>query len=197
MQIHNDRQCYEQLFNAFSGFLAMSERLKAEIVTRSKIIRVRKKQILLNATETSNHIYFIISGAIRIFYLNRDGEQSNTWFLFENDLAISVYSFFTSEPSFEYMETMEPCTLIALNKQQLDWIYQNIVEFNIIGRKMTELYYIRNEAQANALRMLTATERYELLIKTSPQVLKRVSLSNISSYLGISAETLSRIRKKH
>lgn len=197
MQIDNDRQCYEQLFNAFSGFLAMSERLKAEIVTRSKIIRVSKKQILLNATETSNHIYFIISGAIRIFYLNRDGEQSNTWFLFENDLAISVYSFFTSEASFEYMETMEPCTLIALNKQQLDWMYQNIVEFNIIGRKMTELYYIRNEAQANALRMLTATERYELLVKTSPQILKRVSLSNISSYLGISAETLSRIRKKH
>lgn len=187
---------YDQLFKVFSPMGTLSDGLRDAIVRNSKIIEVAKKQKLLGEGEKSDSIYFIISGAARIFYLNKEGIETNTWFLFENELLISVYSFFTSQPSFEYIETLEDCILITLKKEKLDWLYENYVEFNIIGRRLTELYYVRNEAQANSLRMLSAKERYEQLIRTQPQILQRVSLSHVSSYLGISRETLSRIRKK-
>lgn len=187
---------YEQLFQVFSQMGTLSSTLKENIILNSEVVTVPKKHKLLIESEKCDTIYFIVKGAIRIFYLNKDGMETNTWFLFENELAISVYSFFASQPSLEYVETLEDCTLITLKKSKLDWLYQTFVEFNVIGRKLTEYYYIRNEAQANGLRMLSAKERYELLFKAQPQLFQRISLGHIASYLGISAETLSRIRKQ-
>jgi len=187
---------YEQLFHVFSKMGGLSNILKEAIIEQSKIISFPKNQKILSEGEKSDRIYFIVKGAVRVFYLNKEGIETNTWFLFENELAISVYSFFTSQPSFEYIETLEDSVFIVLQKEKLDWLYEHFVEFNIVGRRLTELYYIRNEAQANALRMFSAKQRYEQLIQNQPQLLNRVSLSHISSYLGISRETLSRIRKK-
>lgn len=187
---------YEQLFQVFSQMGALSDQLKQAIVENSKVVQYGKKEKLLSEDEKSDHIYFLIKGAVRVFYLNQEGGETNTWFLFENELVISVYSFFTSQPSFEYIETLEDCIFITLRKEKLDWLYQNFLEFNIIGSGLTELYYVRNEAQANSLRMLSAKERYQQLLNTQPQLLQRVSLGHIASYLGISAETLSRIRKQ-
>lgn len=187
---------YEPMFQVLSKMGALSHQLKNAIVVNSKIVNYPKGEKLLAEGETSNSIYFIIEGAVRIFYLDSNGFETNTWFLFENELLISVYSFFTSQPSFEYIETLENCTMVVVKKDKLNWLYENFVEFNIIGRRLTELYYIRNEVQANSLRMLSAKERYEQLVRTQPQILQRISLSHVSSYLGISRETLSRIRKK-
>lgn len=187
---------YDQLFRVFSRMGALSDTLKEAIVSNSKVVNFKKNQRLLSEGEKSDSIYFIISGAVRVFYLNKEGIETNTWFLFENELVISVFSFFTSHPSFEYIETLEDSVFIVLKKEKLDWLYEHFLEFNIIGRRLTELYYIRNETQANSLRMFSAKERYEQLIQHQPQLLNRISLSHISSYLGISRETLSRIRKK-
>ncbi|SOD20253.1 Crp/Fnr family transcriptional regulator [Pedobacter xixiisoli] len=187
---------YEQLFQVFSKMGELPVSLKEAIVSNSKVVNFKKNERLLSEGEKSDSIYFIISGAVRVSYLNKEGIETNTWFLFENELVISVFSFFTLQPSFEYIETLEDSTFIVLKKDKLDWLYEHFVEFNIIGRRLTELYYIRNEAQANSLRMFSAKERYEQLIQHQPKLLNRISLSHISSYLGISRETLSRIRKK-
>lgn len=186
---------YQSLFTVFNFIYPLSDELKAAIVNNSNVVNFKRKTTLLNAGETSNTIYFIVAGAARVYYLDKDGKQTNTWFLFENELLISVYSFFTAQPSFEYIETLEDATLIAVKREKLDEMYLKYMDFNFIGRKLTEYYYIRNEIQANDLRMLSAKERYEQLLKRSPQLFQRVSLGRIASYLGISQETLSRIRK--
>ncbi|WP_412466172.1 Crp/Fnr family transcriptional regulator [Pedobacter sp. KLB.chiD] len=191
----NFSENYQNLFSVFNAIYPLSEELKMAIVRNSHIAQFKKKTTLLSAGESSNTIYFIISGAARVYYLDNEGKQTNTWFLFENELLISVYGFFTGQPSFEYIETIEDTTLIAVKKEKLDEIYLQFLEFNFIGRKLTEYYYIRNEIQANELRMLSAKERYEKLLKRNPQLFQRVSLGHIASYLGISQETLSRIRK--
>jgi len=186
---------YQSLFTVFNAIHPISNELKTAIVNNSQIVNINKKTILLNAGESSNTIYFIVSGASRVYYLDKAGKQTNTWFLFENELLISVYSFFTGQPSFEYIETLEDSVLIAVKREKLDEMYIRFMEFNFIGRKLTEYYYIRNEIQANELRMLSAKERYENLLKRNPKLFQRVSLGHIASYLGISQETLSRIRK--
>lgn len=196
LQNTNRENALADLFAAFSAVHPLCEKLRQAIAQKAKVMELPRKTSLLCAGGVADSVYFIIRGAVRIFYLNRAGEETNTWFLFENELAISVYSFFTGKPSFEYIETLEDCTMIVLKKQSLDWLYENFVEFNIIGRKFTEQYYIRNEAQANTLRMLDAKGRYLHLMETQPHVLQRVALGHIASYLGMTAETLSRIRKR-
>jgi len=186
---------YQSLFAVFNAIHPLSDELKSAIVNHSHVVNIKRKTTLLNAGESSNTIYFIVSGGARVYYLDKDGKQTNTWFLFEHELLISVYGFFTGQPSFEYIETLEDSVLIAVKREKLDEMYLQFMEFNFIGRKLTEYYYIRNEIQANELRMLSAKERYETLLKRSPQLFQRVSLGHIASYLGISQETLSRIRK--
>ncbi|SFA50781.1 Cyclic nucleotide-binding domain-containing protein [Pedobacter suwonensis] len=159
---------YQNLFSVFSAIHPLSKELKSAIVKNSHIAQVKKKTVILSAGESSNAIYFIVSGAARVYYLDKDGKQTNTWFLFENELLISVYGFFTGQPSFEYIETMENTTLVVVKKEKLDEIYRKFMEFNFIGRKLTEYYYIRNELQTNELRMLSAKERYENLLKRNP-----------------------------
>ncbi|QPH41489.1 Crp/Fnr family transcriptional regulator [Pedobacter endophyticus] len=187
---------YQNLFGLFNAIYPLKEEIRAAIIANSEVIHVDRKTKLLSVGERSNTIYFIVSGAARIYYLDRDGKETNTWFLFENELLISVYSFYTGNPSFEYIETLEDCELIAVRREKLDEMYLKFLEFNFSGRKLTEYYHMRNELQGNELRMLSAKERYENLLQRSPQLFQRVSLGHIASYLGISQETLSRIRKQ-
>lgn len=193
---HLQASDYENLFSLFNNLYPLKEEIKTAIIANSEVIKVTKKVKLLNAGERSNTIYFILKGAARIFYLDKDGKETNTWFLFENELLISVYSFYTGKPSFEYIETLEDCTLIAVKKDRLDELYLKYLEFNFSGRKLTEFYHMRNEIQANELRMFSAKERYHKLLKRTPQLFQRVSLGHIASYLGVTQETLSRIRKQ-
>lgn len=187
---------HQNLLKVCNAIQPLSDALQKAIVAQTKVIQVKRKTRLLNAGATSDAIYFIISGAARVYYLDKEGVETTSWFLFENEFLISVYSFFTGEPSFEYLETIEDCTLIMLNRNTLNELYLQYLEFNVIGRKLTEYYYIRNEKQANDLRMLTAKQRYQALLKSNPKLINRVSLGYIASYLGISQETLSRIRKQ-
>ncbi|MBB5638496.1 CRP-like cAMP-binding protein [Pedobacter cryoconitis] len=186
---------YSSLFQLFNSIRVISEEFKIAIVNNSELIHVKKKTKLLEAGNRSNKIYFIVKGMSRVYYLDKDGKETTTWILVENDLLISVFSFFTGNPSFEYIETLEDCILIELQREKVDRLYNEFMEFNFIGRKLTEHYYIRNEIQANNLRMLSAKQRYEQVVLQSPNLLNRVPLGYIASFLGISQETLSRIRK--
>lgn len=187
---------HQNLLDVVNSIYKLSEEIQKDIVNACEIISCEKKTRLLNAGETSNSIYFINKGAARVYYLDKDGNEITSWFLFENEFLISVYSFFTGLPGFEYIETLEDCSFITLKREKLNKLYEKHLAFNVVGRKLTEYYYIRNEIQTNELRMLTAKQRYQQLLSTNPKLLNRVALGYIASYLGISQETLSRIRKQ-
>lgn len=187
---------YESLFHIFNSIYPVSDELRKAIIESSSVLEVKKKTLLLNAGAHSNFIYFVVKGATRIFYTDNDGNETTTWFLLENELVISVYGFFTGKQSLDSIEAMEDCTLIALHRDQLDKLYSNFMELNFIGRKLTEFYYLRTEEQTNNLRILNAKQRYDHFLLHNPKLLRRASLGHIASYLGISQETLSRIRRK-
>jgi len=196
MPLENNHLEYEKLLQIFNSIYPLSDELRNAIVENSDIVHVKRKTKLLSAGDRSNAIYFIVKGAARVYYLNNQGIETTTWLLLENELLISVYSFFTAQPSFEYIEAIEDCTLVSLKREMLDKLYRDFIEFNFIGRKLTEQYYIRNEVQANNLRILNARQRYDQLMVSNPELISRVSLGYIASYLGITQATLSRVRKQ-
>jgi len=184
------------ILKLFESIHPLSEGLKQLIETYSYVIDVEAKVRLIDIGKVQKQIYFILKGGVRSYYIDPAGNEISSWLLFEGELAIAVYSFFSQKPSFETLETLEPCSLLVLSYDKLNELYHQFPEFNFIGRVLTERYYIKSEEKANELRMLPAIERYRNLMERHPNILKRTPLGIIASYLGITQSTLSRIRAK-
>jgi CRP-like cAMP-binding protein len=156
---------------------------------------VEKKTQLLQAGQVCNQLWFINQGLARAYYFKEDKEITS-WFMMETDFIISVRSFFGQQRSYEYIEMLEPSELVSITYSDLQELYATYSEFNQVGRILTERYYARSEERLFQLRMNTAQERYDALLMAHPTIFQRASLKQIASYLGLTPETLSRLRAK-
>ena len=154
-----------------------------------------KKDFILTQGQVCRHIYFIEHGLARSFYLD-DGKEITSWFMIENDVIISVKSFFLEVPTEEYIQALEDTSLYFISFHDLMALYEVHPSFNTIGRRLTEIYYMKSEDRLQNIRKKDAFERYKFLITQHPEIIQRVSSRIISSYLGITEETLSRLRAK-
>jgi len=171
---------------------ALRKRFEDFIITR----QYKKKHLLLREGEISRRIYFIAEGSARAYHLDSEGREHTTWFMNKYDLMISVYSFYTQQPAAEYIELLEDSTLLSMTWDQLQIIYAEFPEYNFHGRLVTEKYYIMAEERAILLRNKQPAERYKLLLQKQPDITQHASLGQIASFLGITLETLSRIRAR-
>lgn len=154
-----------------------------------------KNDFLLNEAKTCRHLYFLEKGALRGFY-SLDGKEITHWFGFENDFVTSFHSFTTAEPAVENIQLLEGSVLWSISKEQLTELFNRYHEIERLVRIAYEKYYIRLEERFVNAHFKTATERYEHLVRQTPHILERVPLGYVASYLGISQETLSRIRSQ-
>ena len=156
---------------------------------------VRARALLLQPGHTAHKLYFLESGLIRGFYL-KDGREVTAWFMAEGQFVVAILSFFSQQPSHEYLQALEDSVLWSITYNQLQALYRQFPEFNYIGRVLTEQYYVLSEQRALHLRMLPAAERYALLVQQFPDVARRVPLKLLASHLGLTPETLSRLRAR-
>jgi len=152
-----------------------------------------KREHLVREGQVAKRIYFIQEGFARAYYFHHEKEFTN-WFMGTGDFMISIYSFFTQQPALENIELLENTVVYSLTWAQLQSLYKDFPEFNIVGRVLTEKYYMMSEERSILLRTMSATDRYHLLVERYPQILLRAKLGQVASYLAISQETLSRIR---
>ena len=158
-------------------------------------VTMSKNEFLLKEGKVCRHLYFLEKGALRGFY-NLDGKEITHWFGFENDFVTSFHSFITGEPAVENIQLLESCTLWSLSKDTLTNLLNQYHDIERLVRTTYEKYYIRLEERYVNAHFKPAKERYESLLQQTPYIVERVPLGHIASYLGISQETLSRIRSK-
>ncbi len=186
---------YDTLMNTIKSIAPMSDLLKDRLCECLQVKEFKKKSHLLREGQTANYIYFIEQGLMKSFYI-KDGVEINSWFMKENDFIVAVNSFFTRTESYEFIEAIEDSTVYLLSYNHLQSLYKEFMEFNIIGRIITEKYYVLSEQRQYVLRKQKAEERLAILMETQPELFQRVSRKDIASYLGLSMETLSRISSK-
>ena len=159
-------------------------------------VTLAKNEILVKEGKICRHLYFLQQGALRGSYL-LEGKEVTHWFAFENDFVTSFHSFITGQPAVENIQLLEGSVLWAISKEDLTALLNAFPEVERLVRIVYEKYYLRLEERFVNAQFKTATDRYQNLLEQSPHILQRVSLGHIASYLGISQETLSRIRGRH
>lgn len=183
----------ETLFYQIQKLQLLSSELRTALVKMLRKDAFPRKHWLLQPSQVSDRLYFIEEGLARGYYL-KDGREVTSWFMRENDFLFSIVSFYAGQPAREYIELLEDSIVWSITYTQLQALYRNFPEFNVVGRLITEKYYVLSELRTQNLRMQTAPERYEQLMHDFPDIFGRVPLKYIASHLGISPETLSRLR---
>ncbi|MBD0404244.1 Crp/Fnr family transcriptional regulator [Flammeovirga sp. EKP202] len=157
-------------------------------VTRSK------GEEIISKGEIHHSVYFIKKGAVRSYYINADGKEITYWFGFEGDVIASLGNFVESKPSLETIELLEDVELWKIDRSKLLDLYNTNIELANFGRQLAEIGLLEMEQQILLNQVTDAKTRYLSLIEKHPQILQRVKLGQIASYLGITQVTLSRIR---
>jgi CRP-like cAMP-binding protein len=171
----------------------LSTAFKEDLTALLKEKKLQKKEYLLKSGHVCRNICFIKKGLVRCFY-NRGDMEICSWFMKEGDFIISVESFFTQKESFESIQALEDCEMYCIEYVELQLLYKKFPEFNFIGRILTEKYYVLSEQRLYSLRMQRSSERYQFIMNNYPELIQRVPSKYIASYLGVSEETMSRIR---
>ncbi len=156
-----------------------------------------KKSKLLELHQVENHISFIESGTVRLYIPKEDPDKEITFgFCFKDEFVSAYDSFLTQSPSAYEVETLTPTQIMSITYADLQLVYQHTQIGNLIGRLTAERLFLIKSRREQDLLHLSAEERYLNLFKERPELLKEVPLKYISSYIGVTSQALSRIRKR-
>ncbi len=183
----------QSLFDYVSGIQELSPDSKEVLTEISETQEFKKGSTIQPIGHTCRTIYFVNRGALRVYYF-KDAHEITESFEFENNFVARAESLFTGEPSPKAIEAIEDSEVIAINTVQLFALYDTHHDIERLFRKMIEKAYVRTVKRIESLQFHAAAERYAELLKEQPDVLLRVPLKMVASYLGITAESLSRIR---
>lgn len=183
----------KELFQKQYGISAESFELLNSLMTKEN---KAKGDLLIKVGEVHHSIYFIKSGAMRSYYINKDGKEVTYWFGFEGDVVASLGNFINAKPSLENIEFLEDSVVLQMSRNKLIGLFKTNLELANFGRKVAEQALVEMEEQIMLTHFTDAKNRYLRLIEKFPGILQRVKLGHISSYLGITQVTLSRIRSE-
>ncbi len=158
-----------------------------------KQVKVKTELVLFE--NDTDELFFILKGCVRKYYV-KDGEQITTNILTENNFIGAFASLITGSKSNETIECLEPCEILILRKKDLDRFYQQIPLMNEFIRKILEQTLIQFQRALRSFILDNPEERYEKLLIENPEILERVPQHMLATYLGITATSLSRIRKR-
>ncbi|NII83137.1 Crp/Fnr family transcriptional regulator [Pedobacter sp. SG908] len=190
----NDREA--DLLETLSFIIPLPTPMQNRVKAESLIETFERKKLLLSPGETARRVYFVRSGFLRAYFIDDSGNECTTWFTGKGDLMISISSFFTQQPANEYIEVLQDCKLQSISWLELNAYYADFREANLVGRLITQRYFTLSEERAILLRTRSPEQRYDLLLRNHPEIEQQTTQQNIASFLNISRETLSRIRRK-
>ncbi len=185
----------EEIINTISNkYAPLNEECKSEFFNNSKIITLKKGETLVKEGQHSDKAYFVVSGSARAYYLN-EGKDITDWFAFEKDFICAINSFFQNVPSPHFIEVLEETILLVISKDNLLKLSDKYHDFERLTNRVATKTMLKLQARIVSMQFQSAEQKYQNILSAYPNITQRVPLTHIASYIGITLETLSRIRK--
>lgn len=185
----------ESFFDFLESYLPLSLEEKWLIEERFSARKVKKKEKLFKVGTICRHYTFVVYGCFRMFGVDDRGFEHNIQFVAENDWIADIASFYTGKPSSLNIEAMEPSEVLQISQADLYFLFEEIHKLNRIFKVSIEQKYIELQNRVLQNFSSTAEQRYLDFLEQYRFLSNRLPNSQIASYLGITPEFLSRIRK--
>lgn len=155
----------------------------------------KAKEFLSEMGKTNNKIFFIVEGLARVYYL-KDGKEITTYLSCDDGFIASYSSFINQTQSFENIQCIEDCEVLSITFEKMQFLYKEIPNWERVGRILAEQNYLCMADRVLKLQMIPAKEKYQTFLASAPaKIIQRTPLIYIASFLGITPESLSRIRQ--
>jgi CRP-like cAMP-binding protein len=157
---------------------------------------VKKNDILLHEGNVCKEFYFIVTGCVRTFFIDKNGYEKTRYVMLDNHIGTALTSFIAQKPSFEFLEALDNTELLAISHSNFIRLNNEMLNWKIFYQRILEMAYSFQNKKIEQLTTLTAKQRYDNVLKENPILIQRLSNKVLASYLDIREETLSRLKSK-
>jgi len=185
----------KQLKDKFDTFFKVDIELWEAFADNLTLRKFAKNETIKDKDRVEHYLNFISVGSVGNFILS-NGSETCISFSVSNNFSSDYYSFLTQKPSIIQTRALEPSELLSISHGDLSDLYSKSSKGVWIGKAIAEQLFIQRQQVQIDLLTLTAEERYLKLLVEKPEVIQKVSLKHIASYIGVTPESLSRLRKK-
>lgn len=187
---------YSSLKNTFNKILKVTDEnwMIFESILQTKALK--KKEYLLKQGQICQGIFYLSKGCLRAFYLDDSGKDISTSFYFQDDFLREIESMTENTPSRKNIQALEDSIVFYIEKSSLVKLYDKSAFYQNLGRMILEKLTISEQKYSSLLTAHSPKDRYLHIIEKHPEFIEKIPLQYLASYLGISRESLSRIRKR-
>jgi len=186
----------QPLITHFETYLPFEEEEKTLIEGRVSRHKVKRRELILTSGEICRYYTFVVSGCFRMYITDAEGKEHNILFAAEGDWISDIDSFHATTPSQSNIQALEVSEIIQIAQEDLYHLYLNILKLDRIFKVITEEKYVELQNRVFQNISSTAQQRYLSFLKQYPNLANRLPNTQIASYLGITPEFLSMIRKE-
>ena len=187
---------YELFFHKFNEKVNLSEEEEEFIKQYLTPKKLRKKQYLLQEGDVCKHIAFVEKGALKAYVVDDAGAESIIQFALEGWVISDLYSFLTGEPATYNIDALENAELVLISKSAHEELLKKLPKYETYIRLQITGAYIALQKRLTSIISLPLEERYKNFLATYPNIAQRVPQHMIASYMGLTPETLSRVRSR-
>lgn len=184
-----------QMMLVLEQYSSLREEVRELLMENVTPLKLQKGELLMKSGDAPSAVYFVRRGALRGF-IDDEGKDITTWITAENEFVASISGLDGSTSAVQTIEAIEDCDLVQMPLLLMEKIYELYPETNRIGRILFQQYYMDAERRALIVRYAKAEQRYKLFLEQYGHLSNRIPLKFIASFLGITIETLSRVRRK-
>ncbi|RYE21965.1 MAG: Crp/Fnr family transcriptional regulator [Sphingobacteriaceae bacterium] len=184
------------LIDCFNQYLSLDKEESEDLISRFTERKIKRRQFILQEGDVCKHYIFVAQGCFRKYQIDQKGTEHNLQFTSEDDWIMEIDSFYNDRPSRVYIEAMEPSVILQIDKINLYHLFTHNQKFDRNFRVIVENRLVEHENRILQSISSTAEERYQFFIKQYPHLLQRLPSSQIASYLGITPEFFSNLRKR-
>jgi len=167
-----------------------------QVLAHFEAIITKRGDHLLQAGDVCQYVYFIVEGCLQVYVMDKNGTESTREFYVEDQWVTDIFGFQHQTPSAEFIKCVEPSKLLRIHFDSFQKLSQQAPQFATIYKQILEVSYTNTVYRVNTLMALDALDRIKWLMEHKPKIMSRLSSKLIASYLGISPETMTRLKAK-